>query len=89
MLGNLKPSERKRRALYRRVFKDSPDGEAVIEDLCKRYFMNRSTADSGDPNIVFFNEGQRVLVLEIKKAAGLLPENTPIEVSENDRNTEL
>lgn len=87
MLSNLRPSERKRRVLYKRVF-DSPDGEAVLKDLCKRYFINQSTANTGDPNILFFNEGQRVLVLELIKAAGVLPEHTPLEVLDNDRTSD-
>ncbi|CCH49626.1 Bbp19 family protein [Pseudodesulfovibrio piezophilus] len=49
---------------YRRIF-DTPDGQAIMDDLEKRAGFLRSNF-STDPGRTDFNEGRRSLVLHVK-----------------------
>ncbi len=49
---------------YKRVF-SSPDGERVLEHLCRVGFVFDTSYVSGDPHETAHREGQRRLVLSI------------------------
>jgi hypothetical protein len=49
---------------YKKIF-STPDGERVLEHLCKVGFIGDTTYVSGDPTETAHREGQRRLVLSI------------------------
>ena len=52
--------------LYRQVF-NSAEGLVVLNDLQKRFNVNASTFERGDPHYSAFLEGQRSVVLSIMR----------------------
>ena len=50
--------------IYRQVFK-TIEGQQVLEDLQRRYHVNATTFERGDPHYSAFLEGQRDVVLTI------------------------
>lgn len=54
---------KKVQAAYR-LFEMSPDGKAVLDDLCDAYY-DRVSFVPGDPHTTAFNEGQRSVVAAI------------------------
>jgi hypothetical protein len=55
-----------RKALYNRVF-DTDDGKVVLDDLMAICGVDTVSADLGNPNITYYNEGARAVGLKIKK----------------------
>lgn len=51
-------------AAYKQLFLDHPMGSTVLADLASKGFFDRPTV-AADPNLMYFNEGRRSLVLEI------------------------
>lgn len=51
---------------YRLVF-NTDEGKVVLEDLERRFHLSASTFERGDPHFSAFLEGQRSVVLTIKK----------------------
>lgn len=51
---------------YRLVF-NTDEGKVVLEDLERRFHLSASTFERGDPHYSAFLEGQRSVVLTIKK----------------------
>ena len=51
---------------YRFVF-NTDEGKVVLEDLETRFHLSASTFERGDPHFSAFLEGQRSVVLTIKK----------------------
>ena len=51
---------------YRQVFK-TIEGQQVLEDLQRRYHLNATTFERGDPHYSAFLEGQRDVVLTIMR----------------------
>lgn len=52
-------------AAYQRVF-TSADGEKVLHDLMKQYYLTRPTYGASiDPDVMLVREGQRSVVLSI------------------------
>ena len=49
---------------YRQVFK-TIEGQQVLKDLQRRYHLNATTFERGDPHYSAFLEGQRDVVLTI------------------------
>jgi hypothetical protein len=47
-----------------RIFEQSLDGQAVLDDLCQAYY-DRTSFVPGDPQATAFNEGARSVVLAI------------------------
>lgn len=57
--------------LYDEVF-STPAGEAVLDDLTKRFFVGKTTYDpAADGSQIFFHEGCRFVMLWILGMAGL------------------
>lgn len=54
---------------YRQVF-NSVEGQRVISDLQRRYHINATTFERGDPHYSAFLEGQRDVVLTIMHLMG-------------------
>tara|TARA_E500000081_G_scaffold773_1_gene864 strand:+ start:1210 stop:1431 length:222 start_codon:yes stop_codon:yes gene_type:complete len=52
--------------LYRQVF-NSAEGLVVLDDLKKRFNINGSTFERGDPHYSAYLEGQRSVVLSIMR----------------------
>lgn len=52
--------------LYRQVF-NSAEGLVVLNDLQKRFNVNASTFERGDPHYSAYLEGQRSVVLSIMR----------------------
>ena len=52
--------------LYRQVF-NSAEGLVVLDDLKKRFNLNATTFERGDPHYSAFLEGQRSVVLSIMR----------------------
>ena len=52
--------------LYRQVF-NSAEGLVVLEDLKKRFSVNATTFERGDPHYSAYLEGQRSVVLSIMR----------------------
>jgi len=52
--------------LYRQVF-NSAEGLVVLNDLQKRFNVNASTFERGDPHYSAFLEGQRSVVLSVMR----------------------
>jgi hypothetical protein len=52
--------------LYRQVF-NSAEGLVVLEDLKKRFNINATTFERGDPHYSAYLEGQRSVVLSIMR----------------------
>ena len=50
---------------YRQVF-TSEEGAAVLQDLEKRFHLEATTFERGDPHYSAFLEGQRSVMLTIK-----------------------
>jgi hypothetical protein len=64
----------RRSAMYRSVF-DTPEGRAVLEDICRHNFVFRTTYVMGsDPTKVAFNEGKRHTALSILRFINKSPE---------------
>ncbi len=55
--------------VYRQVF-NSVEGQRVISDLQRRYHINATTFERGDPHYSAFLEGQRDVVLTIMHLMG-------------------
>ena len=55
-----------RKALYNRVF-DTDDGKVVLDDLMAICGVDTVSADLGNTNITYYNEGARAVGLKIKK----------------------
>ena len=55
--------------VYRQVF-NSVEGQWVISDLQRRYHINATTFERGDPHYSAFLEGQRDVVLTIMHLMG-------------------
>jgi len=51
---------------YRQVF-NSTEGLVVLDDLKKRFNINASTFERGDPHYSAYLEGQRSVVLSIMR----------------------
>jgi len=51
---------------YRQVFK-TIEGQQVLKDLQRRYHLNATTFERGDPHYSAFLEGQRDVVLTIMR----------------------
>ena len=51
---------------YRQVF-GTIEGQQVLEDLQRRYHLNATTFERGDPHYSAFLEGQRDVVLTIMR----------------------
>lgn len=51
---------------YRQVFK-TIEGKQVLDDLQRRYHLNATTFERGDPHYSAFLEGQRDVVLTIMR----------------------
>ena len=54
---------------YKDFFK-YPESKAVVEDLCKRYYLAQPTIDK-DPIITAFREGQRSVILDLLDNANI------------------
>ncbi len=52
--------------LYRQVF-NSAEGLVVLDDLKKRFNLNATTFERGDPHYSAYLEGQRSVVLSIMR----------------------
>lgn len=52
--------------LYRQVF-NSAEGLVVLEDLQKRFNLNTTTFERGDPHYSAYLEGQRSVVLSVMR----------------------
>lgn len=55
--------------LYKKIF-SSPDGEKVLQDLAKTFFVFNSVM-SNDPYETAYNEGARSVVLRILKTINM------------------
>jgi hypothetical protein len=51
---------------YRQVF-NSVEGQQILQDLQRRYHINATTFERGDPHYSAFLEGQREVVLTIMR----------------------
>lgn len=58
---------------YRDVF-STASGRAVLEDICRRAFIAKSTFCAGDPHVTALNEGSRRLALSILRFASVSSE---------------
>lgn len=56
--------ETKRVEAAYRIFETSPDGQAVLDDLCDAYY-DKTSFVHGDPYATAFNEGARSVILSI------------------------
>ncbi len=56
--------EAKRILAAYRLFETTPDGQAVLQDLCDSYY-DVSSFVPGDPHATAFNEGRRAVVIAI------------------------
>ncbi len=64
---------------YRLVF-NTDEGKVVLEDLERRFHLAASTFERGDPHFSAFLEGQRSVVLTIKK---MMEERGTVEQDED------
>lgn len=61
--------KRRLQARYREVF-SGPEGEAVLQHLCREAYVYRCTFVKGDPHATALNEGARRLMLSILQFLG-------------------
>ena len=61
-----KITEEERTVLYNRVF-GTDEGKMVLDDIMKICRVDNVSADLGNPNITYYNEGARAVGLKIKK----------------------